>query len=284
MKLGSSNIAAIQLGTQTVSKMYLGSTEVYSSAPAFAVTGGTYTEAGGYAYHTFTTSGILSVTGSGEVEYLIVAGGGSGGTASQYMEQGAGGGGAGGYLSGTITLEEQNYSIVVGAGGSKPTIQQVGNNGANSTAFGLTAIGGGGGGSYYQLNSRYITEYGQNGGSGGGASGAGGYGQGTAPQGYRGGPQENKSGGGGGGAGGPAPDEGTARGNGGIPRQWVNGVYYAAGAPGGNGYGSSAGAGEYPPNYGGPGSGGKGGTASSTDSQYGDAGLAGTVIVRYALA
>lgn len=39
-------------------------------------TGGTITELNGYRIHAFTSSGTLSVTGSGNVEYLVVAGGG----------------------------------------------------------------------------------------------------------------------------------------------------------------------------------------------------------------
>jgi hypothetical protein len=54
------------------------------SGPAYiTATGGTITEAGGYRYHTFTTSDDFEVTSlgstDGSIEYLIVAGGGGGG-------------------------------------------------------------------------------------------------------------------------------------------------------------------------------------------------------------
>ncbi len=46
----------------------------------FSATGGTITTSGDYTIHTFTSSGDFVVSGSGEVEYLVVAGGGGGGT------------------------------------------------------------------------------------------------------------------------------------------------------------------------------------------------------------
>jgi hypothetical protein len=46
----------------------------------FSATGGTITTAAGKTIHTFTSSGTFEVTsGSGDVEYLVVAGGGGGG-------------------------------------------------------------------------------------------------------------------------------------------------------------------------------------------------------------
>jgi hypothetical protein len=46
----------------------------------FSATGGTITTAAGKTIHTFTSSGTFVVTsGSGDVEYLVVAGGGGGG-------------------------------------------------------------------------------------------------------------------------------------------------------------------------------------------------------------
>jgi hypothetical protein len=173
-------------------------------------TGGTITTAGGYRIHTFATTTRVGATytftpdASGVVEYLIVAGGGGGG---RY-----GGGGAGGLLSGTSTLSNQNYSIVVGAGGyniGSPTPSTADSgpseaiNGENTTALGQTAIGGGW--------SNGADGPGQNGGSGGGgghgASGVGSSvgGLGTPGQGNNGGNGFNVGnqygGGGGGGAG-----------------------------------------------------------------------------------
>ena len=48
-------------------------------APAFSLSGGTVTTPGdGYVYHTFDESGILAVTGTLDVEYLVVGAGGGG--------------------------------------------------------------------------------------------------------------------------------------------------------------------------------------------------------------
>ena len=101
-------------------------------------TGGTETTSGAYKIHKFTSSGTLTVTGSGWIEALLVAGGGGGGNDV------AGGGGGGGVIHRyNIYIVNGSYSIVVGAGGSNA---DPGNNGSNTTAFGLTAFGGGGGG------------------------------------------------------------------------------------------------------------------------------------------
>ena len=113
---------------------------------SFTATGGTiYANQGGYNYHKFTSSGNFVVSkGTKQVEYLICAGGAAGG------HRHAGGGGAGGLTDGFVTVSPQTYSIVIGAGGAKRTVpdQQdiIGPSGANSTGFGITAIGGGGGG------------------------------------------------------------------------------------------------------------------------------------------
>ena len=54
--------------------------------------GGSESTSGIYTIHTFTSSGTFTVnSGSGDVEFLIIAGGAGGG--------GSGGGGAGGYRS-----------------------------------------------------------------------------------------------------------------------------------------------------------------------------------------
>ena len=76
--------------------------------------GGTVTESAGYRIHSFTSSSTLSVVGSLEVEYLVAAGGGGGG-----FDYGAGGG-SGGFRTGSLTLSAGSYSLVIGAGGSRP--------------------------------------------------------------------------------------------------------------------------------------------------------------------
>jgi hypothetical protein len=162
---------------------------------------------------TYTQVGANSITvpaGVTSLQYLIVAGGGSGGVDN------GGGGGGGGVLTGTISVTPgQTYNINVGAGGAArlgASNDGPGNNGGNSSAFGLTAIGGSGGTGWVNTalppGSATYT-----GGSGAGQStsnggvnsvGAGvpisgqGYAGGTAISGYAGG------GGGAGGAGGNA--------------------------------------------------------------------------------
>jgi len=129
------------------------------------------------------------------IEYFLVAGGASGGFANSAGASVGGGGGAGGVLTnygGTkITLTKASvYTTTVGAGGVE--IQGApggqGNDGGNSVLSGLgittvTALGGGGGGGQGNVDGR-------DGGSGGGAgreAGISAYGNGTAPQGNRGG-------------------------------------------------------------------------------------------------
>jgi len=155
-----------------------------------------------YRVHTFTTTGIstLTVSRGGLFEYLIVGGGGGGADVS--------GGGAGGVLVGEILIDANTYSIEVGAAtGNAPDNTGPGPNGNQSSAFGLVAVGGGGAG------GGFGTARGLRGGSGGGGgrqpSGAGWYSIGGAQvpgQGHHGGTPQNFvnadwEGGGGGGAG-----------------------------------------------------------------------------------
>lgn len=111
-----------------------------------------------YRVHVFVTPGTssLAVSHGGEVEYLIVAGGGA------TTGHNAGGAGAGGLITGTLTITPQSYSIVVGAGG-QPVNGGTPNNGDNSSALGLTALGGGHGGTWINLQ-------GSTGGSGAGGN------------------------------------------------------------------------------------------------------------------
>lgn len=279
-------------------------------------TGGAITTAGGYRIHTFATGANSGATqtftssGSGTLEYLIVAGGGGGG---QY----GGGGGAGGYLTGTGSVTAQNYSVVIGAAGIRPSGSGYINNptsGENSSFNSIVAFGGGYGSTWNALGGN---PPGANGGAGGGGNG--------------------HMGGGGGGAGGAGADgDGQAdRGTGGIgtvgpPRQGYNGgkgqdsgapnipgnggvglsnsisgsgVFYAGGgggcghstgnqSVGGNGGGgagrsSSSGAGAAGVNGRG---GGGGGGLNGVDDQTGNGtegngwdGGSGVVIIRYAI-
>jgi hypothetical protein len=283
-------------------------------APAFVApvaTGGTVTETleDGvfYRVHSFNNTGtsnfVVSSPGSwNEFEYLIVAGGGSGGAG----HSGAGGG-AGGLIQGRTPLTAQSYNIVVGAGGAGFTTSTGGerNNGQNSSAFGLTAIGGGAGGAELPGANPGV------GGSGGGGSGVPTLSNrtgaaGTALQGNAGGNgniagkgDNYGSAGGGGGAGGPGQSAPAANrsgigGDGLVSRITGSNVIYAAGGSGGNeggifvpggsaGVGGSGGYGSAPGFAGraNTGSGGGGSTASSP--RVAGAGGTGVVIIRYAI-
>ena len=124
-----------------------------ATLPLSAV-GGTISYADGYKIHMFTTTGpnMFTVTSGGTIEYLVVAGGGGGGaahTTAAGENPGAGGGGAGGIITGTLTVDVQQYTITVGAGvagvaGSTNTAN--GNNGEDSSISSLVVAKGGGGG------------------------------------------------------------------------------------------------------------------------------------------
>ena len=77
--------------------------QISCGTPPVSATGGTETTItdGGVTYrvHTFTSSGTLTVTSGGDVEYLVVAGGGGGGKGAY---GGGGCGGAGGYRSSVV--------------------------------------------------------------------------------------------------------------------------------------------------------------------------------------
>ena len=168
-----------------------------------------------YKLHTFTSDGTFTVTASGIVEYLIVAGGGGGGY-GHTGGGGHGGGGGGGVLTGTMWVPVGNHAVTVGDGGAGDSSNSSGNgaNGGNSTFLHQIAIGGGGGHGW--ANTPLTGNSGGCGGGGGGVStgsggGVGGYG--TMNQGCNGGDghyddgsnnnHTGHRGGGGGGAGTP---------------------------------------------------------------------------------
>lgn len=125
------------------------------------VSGGTLTADSTYYYRTFTGNGTASINGAITADILLIAGGGSGGASF------GGGGGAGGVVYATSrSINTGSYPIVIGGGGNSTIASNNirGNNGIDSTAFSLTAIGGGGGGSYESTS----TAPGLPGGSGGG--------------------------------------------------------------------------------------------------------------------
>ena len=252
-------------GTYGTNGFYLN----FKGGGIIAANGGTITTDGDYKVHTFTSDGTFtptSVSGDGYVEYLIIAGGGAGGSGREYNIIG-GGGGAGGYLTGLYQVtKDTDYAIVVGAGGDGVD-SSTQNSGANSTGFGLTAVGGGAGGTY---NSK-----GNDGGSGGGTGlrssgqdttgGAATSGQGNA--GGTGtifggtGTANSGAGGGGAGAAGSNGSGGTGGAGGAGLASSITGSSVTRAGGGGGGGRSSAGAG----GSGGAGAGSTGGGADATD-------------------
>jgi len=276
-----------------------------STDKAFAQTvdkaaGGIMYSDGTYQYHSFKSSGDLTIyseiTGA---EYLVVAGGGGGGTTTSGTYRGGGGGGAGGLLNSTSTLSVSTISCVVGSGGA------VNSAGSNSVLTGIaTALGGGRG----AASSSSATT----GGSGGGGSTTSNKGSGTSGQGRNGGSgTSNEQGGGGGGNKDVGQDYQYANGKGGDGTtfsSWAtaagitgsSGAFsggggggqsgtsagFGAGGLGGGGYGSDgrANSNSGASNTGGGGGGGGGNSATSGVSfRSGSSGGSGVIIVRYAI-
>jgi hypothetical protein len=252
---------------------------LYGISNGVKATGGTLTVAGGYAYHTFTSTGSFlpnqQIKGA---EVLAVAGGGAGGT-----NYGAGGGGgAGGVLyANSVNLNAGNtYTALVGAGASTQgalNTASTSGNGSNSVFSSVNAIGGGGGASYNATPGN-----GGSGGGGGGADSATTGGLGTVGQGNNGGNttlnQYAAAGGGGAGAAGGSNGGGPSGGSGGIGTSvysdWhaitgtgvlSGGYYYVAGGGGGGAGNPSNPFGGYP-GAGGIGGGSAGQSGSSNAS------------------
>ena len=157
----------------TISRLeyYNGNRWIQLNEKFLSVSGGTQSTFGDYTLFTFTSNGTCTVGGEGNIDILVVAGGGQGGLPAGNDNYG-GGGGAGGLVWYTgFKVDAGEHSIVVGNGGAQTSSgsgNRQGNDGADSTAFGLTAKGGGGGGGQGgQPNGR-------SGGSGGGAGYTGG--------------------------------------------------------------------------------------------------------------
>jgi len=206
--------------------------------------------------HLFLTTGTLTVTKGGEIEYLIVGGGGGGG-----MDMGGGGGG-GGVLTGKRFIPPGNHTATVGAKGNGAPRAGTGTNsqgrsahqytisatsGGNSTFLGLTALGGGfGGSSFFDYTPN--NGFGANGACGGGASGYS-NGQtgrgGTGSQGFNGGGSSGQyySGGGGGAgqAGGSGTGSGAAKGGDGRMSDILGVQLWWGAGGGGSGYTTNGG-------------------------------------------
>jgi hypothetical protein len=92
----------------------------------------------------FEKDGTARVTQDGTIDLFLVGGGGGGGLCSPTDgKPGGGGGGGGGVVYQTsVSVQAGTYDITIGSGGA------VGENGGNTTAFGLTAYGGGAGARY----------------------------------------------------------------------------------------------------------------------------------------
>jgi hypothetical protein len=260
-----------------------------------------------YRVHTFTSSGILTVTsgptGAATVEYLIVGGGGGGGNQTGYQQACGPGGGAGGFISGSYTFTSNGpYTVTVGSGGaatSKGTDSIIASpiNPAILIAYGggsAASNGGSGSGGYWSGGGGGFSLFGQ--GNPGGPGGTVAQGDGT-------GNYIVRSGGGGGGAGGAAsPITPTSGGDGGAAKEtFIRGTpeWFAAGG-GGGGYGNGGigggrylgGTGEFSSNPSPTGipknaiaqTGSGGGGAANQNTPGGGNGSAGIVIIRYRIA
>lgn len=187
--------------------------ELAAEAAPLDIAGGTITTPTGYKVATLTSSGTLTVTGSGWLNGELVPAGGGGASVR------AGGGGGGMPKHFRIWVTPGVYAVVIGAGGLGASANNAPNpaqNGGDTTAFGITALGGGAGGAAFRASGPFGSPNGSPGGNGGGAgpwgTGNGVGGAATDPAGYPGGnghddvSATNRSGGGGGGAGGPGSD------------------------------------------------------------------------------
>tara|TARA_R110000744_G_scaffold141996_1_gene253502 strand:+ start:495 stop:1868 length:1374 start_codon:yes stop_codon:yes gene_type:complete len=236
-----------------------------------------------YKVHSFTSgTSTFAVTGSGDVEVLVI-GAGAGGSADNY-----GGGGSGGMSEKSgHAVTAQSYSVVVGtggAGGVQSGGSLKGSNGNLSSFDSIVSNGGGAGG----INSSSGNDGGSGGGCGtttngqtggdsnqGNTNGATGYGfdGGDSPQ----------SGGGGAGQVGQAPNGGNGRANS------ISGasVYYAGGGASVNGTGGIGGGGNGNASFSGSPSHGTANTGSGGGSGHASAGGtagnggSGVVIIRY---
>jgi hypothetical protein len=230
--------------------------------PGLVITGGTVTSDATYYYHTFSAvgAGTFSVSGGNlSVDVLVVGGGGSGGNTHASNAYGSGGGSGGGGGLQSWTLSSGSYSLIVGAGASPSSgdnVNGVTGDWSSFTVAGTTIYGWGGnggtptfpGGTASSASGSATTTYA----SGTGTNGAGGYegvgGNGFSPVGTW--PSVAFGGGGGSGV-----------------------TCTSCGSP--SSYGSGAGA---------IGQGGKGaGTTSSYNTSFnvGFAGTTGAVIIRY---
>ena len=188
-----------------------------------------------FRVHTFTATGILTVTTAGTAEYLVLAGGGGGNPSPR-----GGAGGAGGLRTGNISLGVTSYTINVGAGGAAASQGEDSFIGNSPTGpYILNSTGGGSGGGTQHNNPGSVGGAGGSGGGGGTGghrSSGGSGGPGIPGQGHPGGVgyTEHIRGGGGGGAGGAGVPGVSGAGAGAGAYVSITGgpVYYAHGGTG----------------------------------------------------
>lgn len=267
---------------------YTGTLVTRAHVTSISATGGTITNADGFRYHTFTSSGSFQITsGGGDVEYLIVGGGGGGGGGNA-----GGGGGGGGVITGKISnMGPGTHTITVGGGGGGSGLGGTSGDGGSSSFGSLKSVNGGGRGQSQGGPGA------NTGGSGGGSAGGGGSGTtsiasgaGRDGEGNRGGngwyEDYQDGGGGGGGAGSHGIDASKNQGGNGGGGLAVWGKTYGGGG-GGCCYNANT-------SYGGNGGGGNGGSSTANGGNgtgntgggggagaYGGSGGTGIVILRY---
>ena len=291
-------------GDGLVTGVALGSAGItaHITSPALTSNTSTITVTDDSFIHTYALVGsnaFVVSSGSGNVDYLVVAGGGGGGSADG-TGVGCGGGGAGGVRAGTHAVAPGSYSINVGGGASPasaeagvaPAVQ--GFDGGPSHFDTISCVGGGGGDGH--------NGGGRNGGSGGGGGTIGdgtGWpaGAGTAGEGHNGGSgvtDGSSHGGGGGGASAAGSATGTGVGGAGVSSSITGapvtygggggggvpgaGPASAAGGAGGGGNGSTAGSNA---TSGAANTGGGGGGGGGARFRDGGGGGSGIVIIRY---
>lgn len=136
-----------------------------TTSGVFSAVGGKISYADGYKIHTFDEAGLDEfevLTGTNNVEYLIVGGGGAGGGTHSLGAGGSGGGGGGAAYTGHATVLVNKYPVYIGEGGTSTNLLST--NGEDSSFDGIIARGGGYGGYYNGVDSYR----GGDGGNGGG--------------------------------------------------------------------------------------------------------------------
>ena len=184
-------------GTNSVSKTTKGGsgiviiknakTKKIKSLPQFTYTGQyeIIDESNGNWKIKFLESGVLTLKSSATIDLFMCGGGGANGNTTNIADYSGSGGGGYTKTVKSIQLEKNSYEIVVGLGGTRPTVSNTQNQGDQTTAFNYTALGGysgkgleggagGSGGAAFQA-----TVGGSNGANGGASTYNGGTGQGT---------------------------------------------------------------------------------------------------------